>query len=351
MQQAKLPVYREVGGQLIRIPGDAQDPKRRYGQVHNVQTGESYLREYTDEEERQADATAAAWEADRPQREAEQKRHEEEAAQFRESLRYESRIVAFLDILGWAEAVDTSLNSVELTQQLGITMQGLATRVDMVDYQRKLAGEGRWPGGRWPGDPMMTHFSDSLLISFSAERFSQRDMEMALSSVIQQLMLNGFIVRGAVSSGPMIHRDAMAYGPAFIAAYKLERNEALVPRIILDPHLANEWGQGEPVKKPDGSFGGYLKYWRQDDDGWYFFDHFSNPYGIPLGLLGLDNPSHKSSFQSYMTRWRELIVRRLGEYRGCSHVFRKYVWLARYFNRICVGNPDGQVETIFLPGE
>lgn len=342
MPQATLPVYRLVDGQLVRVPGDVRDPKRRYANTTNVQTGESYLREFTDEEERQADAQAAAWEAERPQREAEAKRREEEAARFRESLRYEPRIVAFLDVLGWAAAIAASARSIELTQKLGIAMQGLAAHVDMVSWQREHAG----PGG-WPGDPMMTHFSDSLLISFSADRNAKMHMEMTLSAIIQSLMLHGFIARGAVSCGPLIHREALAYGPALIAAYELEKEEAIVPRIILDRPLANAWGPGEPVQNRDGAFLGYRKFWRQDDDGWYFFDHFSNPFG----LFRLDRKEPPSGFRANMTRWRELIVQRLDENRERPPVLRKYVWLARYFNRICTENPGGQIETISLLGE
>lgn len=342
MPQAKLPVYRLVNGQLVRVPGDVQDPKRRYANTTNVQTGESYLREFTDEEERQADAQAAAWEAERPEREAEAKRREEEAARFRESLRYEPRIVAFLDVLGWAAAIAASARSIELTQKLGIAMKGLATHVDMISWQKEHAR----PSG-WPGDPMMTHFSDSLLISFSADRNAKPHMEMMLFAVIHTLMLHGFIVRGAVSYGPLIHREALAYGPAFVAAYKLENEEALVPRIILDRPLANAWGPGEPVQDRHGTLLGYRKFWRQDDDGWYFFDHLSNPFG----LFRLDRKEPSSGFRAYMTRWRELIVQRLDENREHPPVLRKYVWLARYFNRVCAENPGEQIETISLFGE
>jgi len=342
MPQANLPVYRLVDGQLVRVSGDIRDPKRRYANTTNVQTGESYLREFTDEEERQADAQAAAWEAEQPQREAEARRREEEAARFRQSLRYEPRIVAFLDVLGWAAAIAASARSIGLTQKLGIAMQGLATHVNMVSWQREHAG----PGG-WPGDPMMTHFSDSLLISFSADRNAKLHLEMALSAIIQTLMLHGFIARGAVSYGSLIHREALAYGPALIAAYELEKEEAIVPRIILDRALANAWSPGEPVQNPDGAFLGYRKFWRQDDDGWYFFDHFSNPFG----LFSFDRKEPPSGFQANMTRWRELIVQRLDENREHPRVLRKYVWLARYFNRICTENPNGQIEPISLSGE
>jgi hypothetical protein len=338
----KLPVYRMTKGQLVRVPGDIQDPERRYTQTTDVQTGETYLREYTDEEEREADAQAAAWEAERPQREAEAKRQEEEAARFRESLRYEPRIVAFLDVLGWADAISASMGSLESTQKLGIAIKGLSMHADMIAWQRKQD----IPGG-WPGDPMMTQFSDSLLISFSADRHAQSSLEMTLTAVIQTLMIHGFVARGAVCYGPLIHREAMAYGPALITAYRLEKDEAIMPRIILDRSLAKLWGPGVPVQDTKGSLLGHIRRWRQDDDGWYFFDHFSNPFGT----FSLSDEEPSSAFISYMTKWRELIAVHLNENPGHPRVLRKYVWLARYYNRVCSENPSAQIEMIPLIGD
>jgi hypothetical protein len=340
MAETKLPVFRIVDGERVRVPGDIRDPSRRYGSTTNVQTGDSCLVEFTDEEEREADARKVAWEAERPQREAEEKRLEEEAARFRESLRYETRIVAFLDILGWAAATTASLSSIELTQHLGIAMQGIVAHVNMVSWQRDHAG----PGG-WPGDPMMTHFSDSVLVSFAADNHAKRDVEMALSTIIHSLSIRGFIVRGAVSYGQLIHRQALAYGPALVAAYQLEKDEAIVPRIILDRSLASAWGFGESIQKPDGTILGCRKLWREDEDGWYYFDHLS--YWRPM--LDSDGPS--PVFETNMERWRKLIVQRLGDHRDHPHVFRKYIWLARYFNRTASRYQGGSIGTISLPGE
>lgn len=339
MPEPKLPVFRLVGGKLVRVPGDARDPKRRYATTTNVQTGESYLREFTDEEERQRDAEEAAWEAERPQREAEAKRREKEAERFRESLKYEPRVVAFLDVLGWAAAIAASAHSVETTQRLGITMQGLNAHAEMTAWQRGHGG----PNG-WPGDPMMTHFSDSLLISFAADRNAKSHLEMTLSAVVLGLMFNGFVVRGAVSYGQMIHREALAYGPAMVAAYKLEKESAIDPRIILSPALADTWGAGEPVYDRKGTLLGHRRFWRRDDDGMYFFDHFSNP----VGLFTPDRQEPPAVFGYYMTKWRELIVQRLEQNRENPSVVRKYAWLARYFNLVCTENPRGKIEPISL---
>lgn len=341
-ESQNLPVYRkDSNGERVRVPGDIKDPKRRYSHTANVQTGEQYLMEFTDEEERQRDAEEHAWEASRPQREAEAKRQEEEAIKFRESLRYENRIVAFLDVLGWEKAIADSQKSGELTQKLGIALQGLASHVDMVTWQRQNAG----PGG-WPGDPMMTQFSDSLLISFADDRHAQSSLEMLLSALTHTLFIHGFVVRGAITQGELIHRASLTYGPALVTAYKLESSEAIFPRIILDRPLGEKWGPGVPILDRDYKLLGHDRRWRQDDDTWYFFDHLSYPIGMRMSL-----PSGITSFaKEMMHRWGEIITLRITENLNSPDVLRKYVWLARYYNKVCQENPGGNFHQIRLPG-
>lgn len=341
MSEPKLPVFRLVDGTLVRVPGDVRDPKRRYASTTNVQTGESYLREFTDEEERQRDAEEAEWEAGQPQRDAEAKRREQEAQRFRESLKYEPRIVAFLDVMGWAAAIATSANSVEETQRLGIAIQSLNAHVNLTTWEREHGG----PDG-WPGNPMMTQFSDSLLISFATDRHAKSNLESTLSAVIMGLMFNGFVVRGAVTFGQMIHRETLAFGPAMVEAYKLEQKSAMDPRIILSPDLAETWGAGEPVYDPRGALLGHRRLWRQDDDGVYFFDHLSNPLG---SFILNDQHELPATFLKHMTKWREIIVQRMEEHRRTPSVIRKYAWLARYFNRVCAENSRAHIEAISLP--
>jgi hypothetical protein len=340
MTAPHLPVYRLVDGKLVRVPGDVRDQRRRYSSTTDVQTGEQYLREFTDKEEREADAAAAKWEAERPQREEEAKRREEEAQRFRESLVYEERIVAFLDVMGWAAAIAESARSPDLTKKLGIAMQALNGYVGLGEWQRKQ----NLPGG-WPGDPVMTQFSDSLLISFKADRHARSAMEMALTSVVSILFLHGFIVRGAIAYGQMVHRPTMAYGPAMVSAYLLEKETAVDPRIILSPDIAGAWGHGQPIHDRHGNLLGHHRPWRKDDDGMYFFDFLSNP----VGLFTLDGEKPPDIFGAEMARWRELIVRRTTENAGNSAVNRKYAWLARYFNRVCDDYPEAKVERIVLP--
>jgi hypothetical protein len=100
------PVYRLVDGQKVRIPGDVRDPKRRYSLVAD-DAGGHYL-EFTDGQEQQRDLEEAQWEAERPQREALANQQEEQWEAFKASLKYEDHIIAYLDVLGWKDAIAQS---------------------------------------------------------------------------------------------------------------------------------------------------------------------------------------------------------------------------------------------------
>lgn len=63
--EEKLPVFKVVDGALVRKHNDLRDPKRRYAQVC-VPEG-NYLREFTDDEERQRDEEEARWREEAPQ--------------------------------------------------------------------------------------------------------------------------------------------------------------------------------------------------------------------------------------------------------------------------------------------
>lgn len=118
-----LPVYRYMNGELVRVPGDVRDPRRRYSAVCTPEG--NYYREFTEDEERSRDAEEALWEKERPKREAEAKKREEAAAQYRASLKYETRLILLADILGWSSAVRASHLDSERTAELGIALTQL----------------------------------------------------------------------------------------------------------------------------------------------------------------------------------------------------------------------------------
>ncbi len=243
MSSDGLPVFRLVDGMLQRVPGDVRDPSRRYAQVADVATGSNYLREFTHAEEQEADLSARHWEEERPQREAKERKQKEDAERFRESLVYERRVVVFLDVLGWADALERSATDPEYAKELGVVVNGLQSHVQHAATKRNIFA-GFLPNT----DPQATQFSDSIVFSFRAStdpRVRERlkfELTQNLMVVTNQLLYAGLLVRGGVAEGPVIHREGLVYGPGLVEAYRLESNHASYPRIILSDALAREWG-------------------------------------------------------------------------------------------------------------
>jgi hypothetical protein len=224
----KLSVYERRDGQLVRKLNDERDPARRYSAEVNVTLGTSRLIEYTDEEERARDAEERAWEQERPTREAAAKREAEEAEAFRASLKYEPRITAFLDILGWRAAVLGSCEAVDGAARLGLALKVFQAQVQ---HTENLARMG------FPGDLQAIQFSDTIVFSASGSAGGEFDFfTRQLRFATDQLLFNGLLARGGICEGRLFHQGTMAFGPALITAYDLEQC-AVSPRIIAEEGL------------------------------------------------------------------------------------------------------------------
>lgn len=304
----ELPIYRMVAGERVRI--SQQDSNRRYGQVCDSE--ETYLLEFTDEEERVADAQAAQWEADAPVREAARLEAERLAEEFRSTLVYQNRVVAFLDVLGWADAVTRSASDANLAKQLGVALGNIRNHIEQNDRNREAMPPGLFH------DIRISQFSDSIVISMMAEEIhrAQENLVWILRSIIWNFQDVGLFVRGGVTIGPMIHQGSLAYGPALTEAYCLEQ-KAVNPRIILCPRLERIWGRGTQVVDKDGEI---VKEWRSDNvDGVFFFD-FMSPW--PSNSINNIYIYRFNQASELISKW----LRESNSYRTRD----KYVWLSNY---------------------
>ncbi len=135
---------------------------------------------------------------------------------------YEDRVVAFIDILGFSEAVNNNSQALKILKAL----QKIKTDVDshpMSDEVKSFKGVF---------DTEISSFSDSVVISGAGDQASivYRDALRFASTMIK----NGFLCRGAISFGELFHKDGLLFGQAFIDAYKAEVNRAIYPRIIVE---------------------------------------------------------------------------------------------------------------------
>lgn len=315
----EYPIYQREGNNLVRLK--SRDPDRRYSLTTNVQTGDTYFVQFTDQEEVQADLQKAEGEAGAPAREAEAKRQADEAKRFERALQYKNRVVVFLDILGWKQAVlSKGHEGADVIKVLGKTLAQLQGVAGHFNSLGKLLPEDQ----KWPGDPVMTHFSDCLVLSVEDDSHGREALQNALLILTSNLINFGFLLRGGVTRGELFHDSGLVFGPALIEAYELESKVASTPRVILSKELSAEWG-GRDIS---GAFP-----WIPDVDGYLFFNFLPPFMGNPFF-------TDQQLWRSRLIPIRELIVRKAGDSTCPNNVFDKYMWLATYFDKICDEYPN-----------
>lgn len=147
-----------------------------------------------------------------------------------EKGKYENRLVAFIDILGFSALVNKSESDPIYSEKLFKALENIQHNVEYNNKQKKVENSAF----------EMVQFSDSLVVSLpyiSAVSFNT--FVMNLNFIQKILAEEGILIRGGVSAGKLYHRGTIAYGPAFIKAYKIESELADYPRIVIDPEIMN----------------------------------------------------------------------------------------------------------------
>lgn len=177
-------------------------------------------------------------------------------------VEYETRVVAFFDILGWRQAVDDSAKDPEIRRKLLNAVWFFAARTK--GYVEEDTADH-------PSHDEYSQFSDSLIVSFPYS--DARDLHRLLKFVTEfqtSMLMDGLPLRGGVTVGKLFHSGAIAFGPAMNVAYHLESKEAKVPRVIVDRELDSDV-QLMQVMLP--------KHWPfviRDDDGYYSTDFLTD---------------------------------------------------------------------------
>lgn len=163
---------------------------------------------------------------------------------------YEDRLVAFIDILGFANLVTKMSKDQELHKRVHKTLTFLQSHRES-----------------WKTDKIETSdleisvFSDSIAIS------SEIDAGYLLfwncAWLQSQLLLSGILTRGGISVGPTFHKSDVLYGEGMLKAYQIECKAAVYPRLVVDPEILPRL---EDLIK--------MSFLNQDTDGLWFINFF-----------------------------------------------------------------------------
>lgn len=209
-------------------------------------------------------------------------------------MRYETRIVCFLDILGFGALVDKTVDTHGVESASGMLL--------VADALRCLRTLRPNPDGYFKSR-VVTHFSDSAIISFAYNEESGVFFTLLDLLHLQiELVAKGVLCRGGVAMGHLHHNSDFVFGPALNFAYKLESKVAKYPRIIVSKEViacgANKKARHNTVQHEFREIMGMLKH---DDDDQYYLDYL-------LGAQSeLDDP--ENDFPGYLGHIAKILTR------------------------------------------
>lgn len=180
--------------------------------------------------------------------------------------KYEDRLVAFIDVLGFSNMVDDTKGDEQKLRHLTAALDALYNRI------------WAWEADGVNSSFAFTQFSDSIVISALAESSDSFGMLQQLLLGVMELVDDyDILVRGGIARGQLIHDRTMVVGPAMVEAYHLESKEAKYPRIIIEKGLKEQieadikvyvkkhYGMSE-LPSQDNLF-------KTDEDGWCYLDY------------------------------------------------------------------------------
>lgn len=230
------------------------------------------------------------------------------AAPVSRQKRYSNKLIAFLDILGITHLIEThkngneheAINKFENIRKIVADSTNIIRKTDAINY---------------------VQISDSFVFVCTPEVV---DKLIELLSRVQMRILVEcqLLLRGAITIGDAIEEEEGKYiiGPAFIHAYRLQENDAVYPRIIVDKSVV------KVLSKPGNNTSKYLC---QDSDKEYFIDYVR----VMMKTEGLSGQDLRTRFQ------REGVYDNIqnnydNNYNTEPHnIWQKYGWTIQYYTQ------------------
>jgi len=232
-------------------------------------------------------------------------------------MKYEKRVIIYLDILGFADIIHLTANA-EYDKAGRISdIQKLFRQIREILY----ADEKQM---HLTKSKMITNFSDLVVISFLASEFKHITHELYEMQVfISNCILKGYLLRGSIIYGDLIHDEDMIFGPGLIEAYEIEQTKARYPRILIDKAIVNDQklsANDRLVSIRNREIDGIISI---DEDGEFYIDYFAKIKEITdnfsqyiiyvkqftnLLLSIVDNQSLREKVEWLIPKYNSLIV-------------------------------------------
>lgn len=156
-----------------------------------------------------------------------------------QSIQFEKRAVAFIDVLGFKQVVASSQSGGKAHAELEELIYLLESAVPTLD-------KAVTPSVPKHLIPTHIYISDSIILSApltSSDLPGYDGLSVLVMRIIQigQMMLSkGYLIRGGISIGPIWHTKSNIVGPAYQEAYAIE-TMTVVPRVELSGAAIHHW--------------------------------------------------------------------------------------------------------------
>ncbi|MEQ9467426.1 MAG: hypothetical protein RLN88_08445 [Ekhidna sp.] len=244
-------------------------------------------------------------------------------------MKYENRIVLFLDILGFEGIISKTVEKgVDDKEKIA----SLYSVLSLIRFQNEdSATKSR----------VVSQFSDSLVVSFREDDIGEFiNFFKETLRLVTNLISHGILCRGGISHGKLFHSDEFLFGPALIEAYQTESRAALYPRIILDRRTVDQLRSNYQNNVHDSLRQNrfdpkVMSILTRDTDEKLYIDYF-------MGALTL---FRDEKLVSYFRQLRKLIV--AGQRFEQPDIKVKYGWLKNKFNKFLNDLPSVGSDNMF----
>lgn len=224
---------------------------------------------------------------------------------------YERRLVLFLDFLGFREHVKRTTKDIRFLSKI---IRAINTVSELGNDDRDFYKSQR-----------ITQFSDCIVLSYRIdEEAAVFWMLFDIAVCILDIVGQGFLLRGAVTVGNLIHTRDYLIGPAIIEAYELESRVAKYPRVLIDKKVIKVARQAPRKGHTDVEEEKYVRaFMTKDKDKLHYFDYVS--WKSVVGVIG----GVDDKYPAYLKKIGEITCDGLKA--NDPGIAEKYLWLHRQY--------------------
>jgi len=253
-------------------------------------------------------------------------------------IKYERRIIAFIDILGFKEIVKQSefdISKIELIHSVLEYIKDWETperwSLDFLEIEEDAQKKGVEKFDI-RGKTNSTSFSDSIVVSVKVddnvnEMTSTLIVNLAYIGAI--LLEKGILFRGGLTIGSIIHKNnGIVFGQGLIDAYLLETKRAKYPRIILSDKLIQELNYPLETKKNRYPYHQYIDRFKDGCVGFHQFIYYQ--------VIQSWTKMTTEKLINNLDIIRKVIVSGLDSSFQNPDIFEKYKWLKEQYNKLII---------------